>query len=400
MQLNLFDQNISIEEIFEAYYSCRKNKRSTINAVDFEIDHEQYLYQLWGDINLGRYFPGRSIAFIVNKPVKREIFAADFRDRVVHHLIINKLNPFFEKVFIYDSYACRIGKGTHFGIKRADRFVRKCSKNYKKDCYVLKLDIAGFFMHINRKVLFNNLKIFIEENYFEANRAILLDLCSKVIFYEPTKNCIIKGDPRGWNDLPKNKSLFYSPKDCGIPIGNLTSQVFANFYLNPLDHYIKKTLGFRYYGRYVDDLILIHENKEVLKSAISKISHFLENNLDLTLHPKKIYLQHYCKGFKYLGVFLNQNRIYVAKRTKGNFYNAIQKQNKILEKKSLTEGDLNKFLSSMNSYLGIMKHYKTFGFRRKIIERDLNEFWSNYILLDVNAEKFLNKRKFTGVAFL
>lgn len=103
------------------------------------------------EINNGTYTPGKSIAFVVEKPVKREIFAADFRDRIVHHLIINKLNPLFEKQFIYDSYACRVNKGTHFGINRVTRFIRQCSQNYQLPCYILKLDVEGFFMHIEKK---------------------------------------------------------------------------------------------------------------------------------------------------------------------------------------------------------------------------------------------------------
>jgi RNA-directed DNA polymerase len=139
---------IQLKELFEAYYSCRHNKRNTANALAFEIDYESNLIQLCTEINNGTYQIGRSIAFIVDKPVKREIFAADFRDRIVHHLIINQLNPLFEKEFIHDSYGCRINKGTHFGIKRVDTFIRKCSKNYTQDCYVLKLDIQGLAIKI------------------------------------------------------------------------------------------------------------------------------------------------------------------------------------------------------------------------------------------------------------
>jgi retron-type reverse transcriptase len=159
-QLSLLDllqdlkPTLALAELFEAYANCRSTKRNTLNALAFEMDYEVNLLKLCAEINDGSYQPGKSIAFIVNKPVKREIFAADFRDRVVHHLIINKLNPLFEKTFIHDSYACRKGKGTHFGIQRVDRFIRQCSQNYTKDCYVLKLDIQGFFMHINKTLLF------------------------------------------------------------------------------------------------------------------------------------------------------------------------------------------------------------------------------------------------------
>ena len=130
---------IELSELFEAYADCRANKRNTMNALLFEVDYEQQLIALCEEINTGTYQLGRSIAFVINNPVKREIFAADFRDRVVHHLIINKLNPLFEKIFIHDSYACRTGRGTHFAIARADRFIRRCSKNYTADCCILSI---------------------------------------------------------------------------------------------------------------------------------------------------------------------------------------------------------------------------------------------------------------------
>jgi RNA-directed DNA polymerase len=241
-QLSLFyttpkeKPKIALEELFNAYYSCRHNKRNTANAIAFEIDYESNLIQLCNEINNGTYQIGRSIAFIVNKPVKREILAADFRDRIVHYLIINKLNHLFEKEFIYDSYGCRINKGTHFGIKRVDTFIRKCSKNYTQDCYVLKLDIQGSFMHINKNVLWQKLEVFINQKYHHADKELILKLSKQVVFNNPTQNCIVKGKRSNWNGLPNNKSLFYSPKDCGLPIGNLTNQVFANFYMNTLDH--------------------------------------------------------------------------------------------------------------------------------------------------------------------
>ena len=234
-QLSIFDipqlekPQIELCDLFDAYYSCRSNKRNTINALAFETDFESNLITLWNEINSGTYQPGKSIAFIVNKPVKREIFAADFKDRVVHHLIINKLNSLFEKECIYDSYACRTGKGTHFGIQRVNSFIKKCSKNYTIDCYILKLDVQGFFMHIHKGFLFERVQLFINQKYHARDKTILLELCRKVIFNDPTKNCIIKGNKKDWENLPENKSLFHSPPNCGLPIGNLTSQIFANF---------------------------------------------------------------------------------------------------------------------------------------------------------------------------
>ena len=351
------------------------------------------MFLLHEQICEGRYTPKPSICFVVNKPVKREIFAADFRDRVVHHFIINKLNPLFEKQFIHDSYACRSSKGTHFGIQRVNRFIRRCSENYTKDCYILKLDISGFFTHINKDILLNRLEKFIQEKYHTSDKDLIIKLCHIVIFNDPTKNCIVKGDPTEWNGLPKSKSLFYSSENCGLPIGNLTSQIFANFYLDLFDHFVKRDLGIRFYGRYVDDFVLIHNDKEYLKSMIPKIALFLRDQLGLTLHPKKIYFQHYTKGVNFLGVVIKPNRIYIANRTKGNFYKTVQQWNKKIKISSnLLPEEEKAFLSSMNAYLGIMKHYKTYKIRKQVIATLDTQFLEEFIIVQYSLK---DKKKVT-----
>jgi retron-type reverse transcriptase len=401
MQLSLFHidskqeqlREIEVEQLFEAYLSCRKTKRYTQNALKFEVDYEANLFQLKDEIENGSYSPGRSIAFIVKKPVMREIFAADFRDRVVHHWLINKLNPLFENLFIHDSYACRVGKGTHYGVKRADAFIKACSENYTKDCYILKLDVQGFFMHINRKLLFEMIERLIHQYYTLSDKSLVLEITKKIIFNQPTQNCIIKGNKKDWDGLPKNKSLFHSPQDCGLPIGNLTSQVFANFYMHHFDAYVTKELGIKYYGRYVDDFVIVHQDQDYLKLLIHQFSDFLFSTLQLTLHPKKIYLQHYSKGVKFLGTVIKPNRTYIANRTKGNFYNAIDKQNRIVRDHKPSKEEKAAFLSSMNSYLGIMKHYKSFNLRKEMIFKNLNGYWWNHVYLSDGIAKFEMKVK-------
>lgn len=396
MQLNLFTEinyEILTEELFQAYFDCRKNKRNTLNALQFEKKLEHNVFQLIDEIYTNQYKIGRSIAFLVHSPVKREVFAADFRDRVVHHWLINKLNPLFENLFIPDSYACRVGKGTHYGIKRADFFIKTCSENYSHDCYILKLDIQGFFMHINRIILFDLLVRFINENYNNSDKELVVRITRQIVFNDPTKNCFIKGNRKQWNDLPRNKSLFHSPKDCGLPIGNLTSQVFANFYLHQLDKFITSELEIKFYGRYVDDFFIVHPDKEYLKSLIPQISNFLLLTLQLTLHPKKIYLQHYTKGVQFLGSVIKPNRIFIANRTKGNFYRAIQKQNEVINQRKPAKEDLDHFISSMNSYLGILKHFKTFRIRKRVISLHLSKKWLNDVYLGGGFTKFVLKKK-------
>ena len=386
-QYDLFHQPIPLSEFFQAYFDCRKKKRSTCSAIKFEVDYEQNLIELANEVNSGTYKPESSLAFIIDKPVKREVFAASFRDRIIHHLLINKINHLFEKVFIKDSYSCRVGKGTHYAIKRIDHFIRSCSENYTKDCYILKLDIEGFFMHINRQLLYDKLLSFLDTEYNEVDKEIVLNLVRQIVFYEPTVGCRIKGDAANWNGLPANKSLFCVQEGCGLPIGNLTSQVFANFYMNEFDHFMKHDLGLQYYGRYVDDFVIIHRDKEYLKYLIPVISDFLNSRLHLTLHPRKIYLQHYSKGVKYLGVVVKPYRKYVANRTYGNMYERICELNKIVEDNVPTKADKLLFRSSINSYLGIMRHYSTFNKCSALMDSNLSLWWKKRIDFCENYHK-------------
>jgi hypothetical protein len=179
--------------------------------------------------------------------------AADFRDRVVHHLLYDYINPAFEKLFIEDSYSCRKGKGTLYGVKRLETFIKLCSHNYTRDCYILKLDIKGYFMSIDKDILARNVysvlaKAPIErENKAPLDREMIAYLLDKIIYNDPVRNCIIKGQPSDWDGLPPSKSLFHSAPNCGLPIGNLTSQLFNNVYLHPFDVYMKK--GFNFWER-------------------------------------------------------------------------------------------------------------------------------------------------------
>ncbi len=187
--------------------------------------------------------------------------------------------------------------------------------------------------------------------------------------------------------------MFSAKRGYGLPIGNLTSQVFANVYMSSFDHFIKHQLGIKYYGRYVDDFILVHSNKTYLKGLIPVIASFLKKELHLKLHPKKIYLQHYSKGISYIGGFIKPNRNYVSKRTKGNFYDAIHYQNKLLEH-TINPNNAEKqlFLSSMNSYLGILGHYTSYKLRKLYVSERLSKKWLTHFSVNNSFTKF-NKLK-------
>lgn len=366
-----------IEDIFQAYYDARKNKRNSNSALEFEIEYEKNLVKLFREINDRSYKPKPYSAFIIEKPVKREVFASEFRDRVVHHLIFNYINPIFDPLFINDSYSCRLDKGTSYGIKRADYFIKSCSQNYKKDAYIMKLDIEGYFMSIDKTTLFKIIKtqIIKRQDKLICELDLILFLLEKVIFCDPTKDCIIKSGREAWLGLPKSKSLFFSGKNKGLPIGNLTSQLFANIYLNEIDQFIKRELRFKYYGRYVDDMIFVDSDKGRLIWAIQKIKEYLVNNLSLKLHPKKIYLQHTNKGVNFLGVFIRPYRILAGKRVKRNFYRRVYEELFILGTLNSRPSDSEyvneltvKFRQIVNSYLGILRQYDSYLMRKVVVE--------------------------------
>ncbi len=383
---------IDLGDLFEAYYRCRANKRNTSNARAFEVDFETNLVQLWREINCGAYVPRRSLAFIVGRPVQREIFAADFRDRVVHHLVIGKLNHLFEREFIYDSYSCRQGRGTLFGVRRLDRFIRRCSQQYTRDAYVLKLDISGFFMHINRALLFDRLRWFVLKRYRGADADALIELCRIIVFNDPTVDCVIRGRRSDWNGLPDSKSLFHSPVGCGLPIGNLSSQVFANFYLNPFDHFVKHTLGVKYYGRYVDDMVFVHEDRKYLRALIDVVGAELKLNFGLDVHPKKIKLEHHRKGTPFLGAYIKPGRITAGSRVKGNFFAAIEKHNSLPSEAMADVAIRGAVIASINSYLGLLTHFQTVRLRRAMLRR-LHPAWWARLRVEGKAHKVVGRSR-------
>jgi RNA-directed DNA polymerase len=385
MSKNNNDQQLLLD-LFRAYFDTRKNKRKTANALAFEAGYEEKIFKLYNEIINRKYKIGPSVCFMVVKPVEREIFAADFRDRIVHHLIFNYINPIFERHFIRDSYSCRVGKGTSMGIERAKKFIRSCSENYQKDCWILKLGIQGYFMAMDRDILYkkieNRLRMVKNVNF---DLDLILYLIREVVFNDPTKNCYIKGIYDDRVGLPKSKSLFFSEKGKGFPIGNLTSQLFGNIYLDELDHFVREKIGVKFYGRYVDDMVFIHNDREFLGSVVLKIGDYLKRELGLVLHPKKIYLQNFKKGTYFLGSFIKPYRTYIGKKTKNNFYLKIREINNIAKNDEVSiKKDM--ILSSLNSYLGIMKHHNTYNLRKKILTTKLHPNLFYFFEIDKNRK--------------
>ena len=286
---------VTYDEVYRAYVDCRKHKWKTANAANFQMNLAYNLYQLWYELNKGTYKIGRSIAFIVDRPVHREVFAADFRDRIVHHLLINRIIIYYEKEVINNSFSCRKGKGTLYGVKTLYDEIKTLSENYTKETYVLKCDLKSFFMTINKQLLYNKIDELIKNKVYPTNieqYKFTTWLANIIINNEPQKDCILKHSKKKWEILPKNKSLFYAKAGYGLPIGNLTSQIFANYFLNDFDKFIYNDLNFTCYGRYVDDFYIISTSKQELLKAIPKIKEKL-SECETILHPiKHIYKTH------------------------------------------------------------------------------------------------------------
>ena len=269
----------NFQNLYKAYLDCRKHKRKTYHALKFEINFESELLKLEQELQQHTYKPGRSICFVVEEPTLREVFAATFRDRVIHHLLYNFLEPIFEPKFIDQSYACRKNKGTHQSLKDLQKYLRKITQDNRRTVYFMHLDIKGFFMSLKKDILFNLISKQVKSPEF-------LWLAKIIIFNDPIENFTTKGNLSLFDKIPAHKSLFHVPKGQGLPIGNLTSQFFANIYLNELDQFAKHDLKARYYMRYVDDFLILSDYKNQLKEWRNQIIYFLE----VSVHLSYLYL--------------------------------------------------------------------------------------------------------------
>ncbi len=367
-----------LKDLFCAYYDARRNKRNTPSQLRFESHLEQNLIELYEELRDHRYKPRPCSCFVIEDPVKREVFASDFRDRVVHHLYYNYFAPIFERLFIYDSYSCREKKGTLFGIKRIEHHLRSVTNNYTQEAYILKLDIQGYFMSIRRELLLEtvlkslgkcwNRKI-TKTDLKSGFRALtwadvvpreLVEWLSKVIIMkDPLKNCHVHGRESDWDGLPPTKSLRFSPQNVGLPIGDLTSQLFSNVLLNDLDWYVTRTLGFTHYGRYVDDFYLCSKDKEALKKAVGEIRDFLAT-MGLTLHPKKIVLQRASERIRFLGAEIFPYYRRVRSRTVVKYHRVCGELNRQNQQEPFDFQRWKDVRSVLNSYLGYFSHFRTY----------------------------------------
>ena len=356
---------ITHSNLLKAYYSCRKHKRQTINGLKFEYHLEQNILALLESLQNRTYQPMRSMCFIVNDPKIREIFAASFADRVVHHLLVDQIEPHWEKhVFIDDTYACRKGRGHHFGVRRVWKMVQS-------NRYYGQFDISNFFANIDKTILYHLIQAeisLIPKPHLWKDE--VLYLTNAIVFNDPTCNYVYKGDLSLKQLLPKGKSLFEQPPNTGLPIGNLTSQFFANVYLNELDQFVINTLQIKDYARYMDDFVLFANSQSTITQARNQIIGFLRQHLRLELNPRKQKIQPCCHGLAFVGYYLKPGSIYSRRNVVKTVKKRLHAQKQIAQHSTSSKLDyskqLNKICASLNSYYGHFGKAQTFTLRQHL----------------------------------
>lgn len=280
--------------LVEAYLDCRRTKRNSASALAFEAHLESNLCDLHDDLVSGAYRPGQSTCFVTLRPKPREIWAAGFRDRVVHHLLHNRISPRFYRSFTADSCACIPGRGTLYAARRLEAQARSITQSWSIPAFYLKLDLSNFFVAIDKHILREQLVPRIDCAWWQA-------LAETVLFHDPRGDVEVRSPAAVMRLVPPHKSLFNAPADTGLPIGNLSSQFFANVHLDALDQFAKHRLHAPHYVRYVDDFVLLHESTAALSDWHARIAAFLPARLGAHLNPRKTVLQPISRGIDFVG---------------------------------------------------------------------------------------------------
>ncbi len=289
---------------------------------EFELYLEDNIFKLHEDLVSKKYKHSQYEDFYTYDPKRRHIHKATVGDRVLHQAVFRILSPIFEKHFIYDSYSSRKSKGTHYGVERAYIACRKVSKNWNRKTYVLKCDVRKFFDSIDHDIL----RTLIAKKVQCSETMELIDILFRSF----------------------EKSL-----GIGLPLGNVTSQLFSNIYLNELDQFAKHVLKAKYYFRYCDDFIIIHEDEEHLIDLVTKIKHFLRESLLLDLHPNKVEIQSVKQGIDFLGYVMLPHMIVLRTKTKKRIKKKIQTASQKLKKGEMPPES---FQSVLASYSGVLSH--------------------------------------------
>jgi len=296
---NIFDRIISLENLFSAWDAFRSDKRNKRDVLQFEWHLEENIFQLHRELKNKIYQHGPYTSFYINDPKQRHIYKASVRDRVLHHAVFSVMNPLFEETFIPTSFSCRVNYGTHKGIEFLERMMRATMQNGTRDCFVLKCDIQKFFDSVDHKTLIEIISRRIkDQNVIKLLKSVVESYAAGADTRERERERV--------NLVPRE----------GIPIGNLTSQLFANIYMNEFDQFMKCGLHIKHYVRYTDDFAIVSSDRVYLKSLIKPMSKFLDDYLSLNLHPKKIFIRKLNQGIDFLGYIIFPKHRLLRTKTK------------------------------------------------------------------------------------
>ena len=331
------------------------NKKKKLDVIRFEGNLMDNIISLHEDLANRTYRHGGYEAFKISDPKPRDIHKASVRDRLLHHAIYRVLYPFFDRSFMSDSYSCRIGKGTHKAVKRFNQMAMSESRNNHRTCWVLKCDIRKFFASIDHGVLLGLLAEYIpDENILWLLENVIesFSVSSRAKPRDPSGvseviPCLSAGRLRSAFDLGRNDT-----DKIGLPLGNLTSQLFANIYLNELDQWVKHNLRVKNYIRYADDFVFMSTDKNNLENLIPQIDNFLQSRLKLHLHNKKVFIQTYASGVDFLGWINYPTHRVLRRATKRRMFARVKE---------------NPQKETVQSYLGLLKHGNTEKLRRELL---------------------------------
>jgi len=320
-----FEDIISLDNLLEAWREFLSGKKQKKDVQIFSLALMDELISLRQDLVYHNYRPGGYESFKISDPKPRHIHKASVRDRLLHHAVYRKLYSFFDPIFISDSYSCRLNKGTHKAIARFRTYFYRVSHNNTRNCWVLKGDIRKFFASIDQDILLAILKEYLPDDD-------VVDILEKIIF-----------------------SFDSGQKGRGLPLGNLTSQLFANICLNELDQFVKHQLRAKYYLRYADDFVIMSENKSWLEKQVVLISDFLSSHLNLELHPDKVFVKTVSSGVDFLGWVIFPDYRVLRGATKRRMFKKL--------------GNSHYRKESLVSYLGMISHGNGQKIRREILRR-------------------------------
>ena len=353
--------SLSFEELYSCYQLCLKNKKRKSGTYNFvNADLCLNLYELLQEINSRKYVPSPSNCYVVTDPAYREIFAAQFKDRIVQHFYMRELGNILNKELVIGCSSCIKKRGTSYALKLLKDYVRNETKNGKEDCYFLKIDLSGYFMSIKREIVCNKFITLINEKYKGKYKELLLYLTPIIFLNNPAESCKYKCREELRKKVPDRRKM-KKDSEYGMAIGNLTSQAGSNLNLNEFDHYVVEKIKLKNYIRYVDDIVIISKNKEELRNALPMIITKLSET-EQTISKKKTKIDTVYHGVPFLGKVTYPYEGY-QKPSKQVIIRTMQKANKI------EYSDIDNLIAKTNSQIGSLKNYNS----RKVIIAYANE---------------------------